>query len=909
MPLLSKVSSFFRNCVQRDKIERNLDDELRAHLELLTEQKIQEGMSALEARRAARIEFGGVEQVKEQVRAAWAGAWFESLLQDVLFGGCMLARNAGSTVAMAALLSLGIGATTAVFTVFDAVLLRPLPVRHPEELVRMVQRRPRMGTVSSFPLTYYEALRDHATTLTNVFGETGDYRRFAMTDPTPTEEVIVHAVTPDFFDALGVQALRGRVLTAADEKEDYGIPPAVLSYSFWRRRFDGDPQVMGRTIALLGHRFVIVGVMPREVNGLSTDTAPDIRIPLRAYPLLFVNFNKDEELQFELAGRLKLGFTRAQAEAECLSMWNSTMGAYLRDVEKAAPQTISALLSQGMALDSLEQGVSIVRDRFGSVLKLLMASVTVLLLIACSNIAGLQLARGAGRRQEMAVRLALGATWSRVVRQMLAENFLLMALGAAGGLLIAVVATPLAVRALPPMRDLSSALIPISMDVRMNGRVFLFSLALSLVTLLLFGLTPAITASRTSLDSILRGARSTGGWRGRQALIVCQIALCTFLLTAAILLVQTFEQLRGVNPGFDREHVATFTADTTAAGYTPKTEDAFLQLLTGRVRQIPGVVSVAIASIGVMRQRGFAATVAPTGQRATRTAFLNSDLNTVTPEYFDTMGIRLLSGRLLTSADSVSRPDVDPHGKRVKAVVNQAFAQHFFPNTNALGKFFGNGMEVEVGLDFEIVGIVSDARYRSLRQPITPTYYVVTTSFGSFVLYVRTRMQPESVIRPVQNVLTSIDPTLAFLEVHTLAEEVDDSMASERETAALASIFGVLACLLVGAGLYGLLTYAVTQRRREIGIRMALGAQPVDIWGMIARQSLVMTVGGILLGLSRAFLAARWLEALLYHTSPEDPRLLIVAVLFVAVMVAVSTAIPAARATRIEPSRALRHEE
>ena len=231
------------------------------------------------------------------------------------------------------------------------------------------------------------------------------------------------------------------------------------------------------------------------------------------------------------------------------------------------------------------------------------------------------------------------------------------------------------------------------------GRVLIFSLALSLLTLLLFGLTPAITASRTNLDATLRGARSTNNWRGRRALIVCQIGLCTFLVTAAILLVRTFEHLRAVNPGFDSEHVATFTADTTAAGYSPKAEATFLQLLTERAREIRGVVSVAIASVGVMRQHGLAATVAPTGQRATRADFLNSDLNAVTPEYFDTMGIRLLFGRLLTSADSVSRPDLEnSHGKRVKAVVNQAFAQHFFPNTNAVGKFFGNSLETVVGL-------------------------------------------------------------------------------------------------------------------------------------------------------------------------------------------------------------------
>ena len=908
MRLLRSWLARFAGWFHQEQHDRELAAELETHLQMHVDDNLHAGMSLEESRRRALIKLGGVEQTKELYRDRRGMPWIETVVQDIRFGLHMLRKNPNLTAVAVLTLAIAIGGSTVVFSLLDAVLLRSLPVRHPEELVRMVQRRPRMGTVSSFPLAYYDALRDHSTTLASVFGETGSYRRFAMTDPTPTEEIIVHAVTPEFFDALGVYALRGRVLTAADEKEDYDTPPAVLSYGFWRRRFDGDPQVMGKPIALLGHRFVIVGVTPPEFNGLSVDTAPDVRIPLRAYPLLFTNFNREQELWFELAGRLKPGFTRAQAQAECLSMWNSTMGTYLRDVEKGAPETISALLSEGMALDSLEQGVSIVRDRFGSVLKLLMASVIVLLLIACSNIAGLQLARGAVRGQEMAVRLALGATRGRIVCQMLTENLSLMVLGMAGGLLVAFVATPLTVRVLPPMRDLSSALIPISVDIRVNAYVFLFSLALSLATLLLFGLTPAITASRTNLDATLRGARSTNNWRGRRALIVCQIGLCTFLLTAAILLARTFEQLRAVNPGFDRQHVATFTADTTAAGYSPKAEATFLQLLTERAREIPGVVSVAIASVGVMRQHGLAATVAPTGQRATRADFLNSDLNAVTPEYFDTMGIRLLFGRLLTSADSVSRPDLESHGKRVKAVVNQAFAQHFFPNTNAVGKVFGNGLETVVGPDFEIVGIVSDARYRSLRQPITPTYYVATTSFGSFVLNVRTQMQPESVIRPIQRVLTSIDPNLAFLEVHTLAGEVDDSTASERVTAALSSISAGFASLLTGIGIYGLIKYAVEQKRREIGIRIAHGAQSSDILEMVIGDGMKLALAGAGIGVAASLIFTRLLSSLLYGISPTDPRTLFVVVLALLSLTLVASYIPARRATQVDPMVALRYE-
>src|ERR1022692_2011479 len=344
-------------------------------------------------------------------------------MNDLRFGARMLARNPGSTIAMAVLLALGIGAGTVIFSVVDAVLLRHLPVHNPEELVRMVQRIPRIGTLGEFTYDYYEALRDHSTTLQSVFAETPSSFHFAMTHPEPAEQIAARAVTPEFFDALGVKALHGRVLGAGDEDENPGMPPAVLSYGFWRRRFAGDPQVMGRTITLHGHNFVVVGVTPREFNGLRADTAPDVRVPNRAYPLL--TGYPGVHRTIELAGRLKPGFTRAQAEAECQSTFQSVVVPYYRDILKESPQNGAAeLIKRGMALDPLAQGPSILRERFADTLKLLMASVSVLLLIVCTNVAGLLLARSAARREEIAVRLAVGATPARLIRQMLAEKSL-----------------------------------------------------------------------------------------------------------------------------------------------------------------------------------------------------------------------------------------------------------------------------------------------------------------------------------------------------------------------------------------------------------------------------------------------------------------------------------------------------
>lgn len=828
--------------------------------------------------------------------------WVEAMLQDMRHGLRGLRKNRGFTAAAVLTLALGIGANTVVFSLFDAVFLRMLPVHRPEELVSMVVHIPKIGPTSIFPYVYYEALHDHATSLVATFGETGQYFHFALQDPGPAEEITVYAVTPDFFTGLGVHALYGRVLLPDDSNESQGMPAAVLSYRFWQRRFGGDPGVVnGRTMLVNGHRFMIAGVMPRDFNGLAVDTAPDVRIPLRAFPLL-ANVNKNLYL-LEVAGRLAPGVTRVRAEAECQALWQSTMRDYYRNVQKLPPRVVSELVSRGMGLAPLERGISFLRSRYGDVLKLLMASVVLLLLIVCTNVAGLLLERAATRQQDIAVRLAVGATRFRLMRQLLTEHLLLAALGAAGGLVVAVAGLRLVVRTLPPMRAYPDpSLVPLSVDVGITWRIFLFLLVLSIVTMLLFSVSPALAISRLNLDSLLRATRSSPGVRGRQALVALQIALCTLLLTMASLFVRTFQQLHRVDPGFDTDHIATFTLNLN--GYTAKTA-LFLKTLTAQVRALPGVVSVGVSSAGVMRGVGMATTVVPAGQGITPADFLNASLNNVSPEYFDTMGMRLLDGRGFIAGDA---PE-PKHVGHVAAVVNQAFVQRFFPNVQPVGKLFGGRTSGEVASgQYEIVGVVSDSKYRSLRAPIIPTFYTCETDFDQFILNVRTHTRSEAIIEPVRKTLASLEPGMPFLEVHTMAEEVDISIAGERTTAALASLFGGIASLLVGVGIYGLLAYVVTEKRREIGIRMALGAQRKHIGQLITRQTLAMTAAGIIAGLAAAFAAAPAIRSLLYGISPQDPKSLIAALIFVLLTAVAGTIFPVLRATRVDPMVALRYE-
>jgi predicted permease len=513
----------------------------------------------------------------------------------------------------------------------------------------------------------------------------------------------------------------------------------------------------------------------------------------------------------------------------------------------------------------------------------------------CSNVAGLLLARGAARREEIAVRLALGATRAQLVRQMLAESALLAGVGAAGGWVVAVLSMPLLLRALPPMRDRGTTQLALSLDASPDMRVLLFAIGVSVATALLFGLAPALANSRVSLDGVLRRARSSPGGRFRPALVVFQVALCTLLLAGAGLFVRSFRQLHSMDPGFDASHAITFTAYPGLSGYSQEQCDKLRLALLDRVRALPGVFSAASSSVAVMRGSGLKTTILPEGRPFTDADRINTSINTVSPEYFDAMGMRILAGR--------GFQDFDRNAKPARVVINQTFAQQFFPGIDPVGRRLWNTDQAR----FEIIGVVNDAKYRSLREPMTPIYYNLGSE-DEFVLIVRTRMMPETLLQPVRRELSALDPALPFIETHTLSEEVDASAASERLTAALASLFGLLAAVLAALGIYGLLSYAIAQRRREIGIRMAVGARPGDIARLIGRQALAMVAVGIAAGLAAAWETAPAIRSLLYGVTPSDGLSLGAAAAFVLLVSALGAAVPAARATRVEPAAALRDQ-
>ncbi len=792
-------------------------------------------------------------------------------------------KNIGFTLVAVSLLAIGIGASAIIFRAVDALLLRALPVHRPAELVRMVQRLPTIGTRSAFFYTFYSGLR-HSTTLAGAFGQLTV--RAALTDPMPPEQVSVDLITPEYFDLLGVTPRYGRTLTASDFNEKEATPPAVLSYDFWRRRFNGDPHAVGRSIKLHGHIFSIVGVMSSEFNGISVESAPAIRVPLSAFPLLATSKEQRrvEDAVLEVCGRMKPGVSRSRAQDECRAIFYSTMKTYPK------------ILSAGLDLEPLNRGVSVLRGRLSGTLRFLTALVVIIQVIICANLAGLFLARNASRSGELAVRLALGASRAQLVRQVLVEGTMLSAMSTIGALLIANFASPLVVDALPPIRDLTTNILAVTIDLRPDSRVLFFSLAASVLTVVLLGAAPAIQVSRMSADSILRGVRFRTNWRGRRALLIGEVALCFVLLSVAGLLASTFQELRGMSAGFDREHLATFTVAPSVAGYKADQLRALRLALVARVQKLPGVRSTGTASIGVMRGSGIKMTVVPEGQRATDGGYPNTSVNIVSPGYFDTMGMRIIAGRNFVNSDN-------PNTRPQKVLVNESFVHSLVPDHSAVGQRFGSGSSD----DFVIIGVVTDAKYRSLREPMTPIFYSLADA-SDFVLYVRTAMRPEEIINPVRKVISALDPLLPVAEAGTLAGEVNASLAPERLAAVLASAFGVVAAILTTIGIYGLFTYMVGQRRHEIAIRVALGADSWDITEMIGSQVLAIVVVGLVLGLGAMLLLDSLIRSLLYGVSPTDSKTLIAASVLVGLIAVISAIVPILRIGRMDPSETLRRE-
>jgi predicted permease len=829
------------------------------------------------------------------------------LLRDLHFGVRLLAKSPLFTITAVLLLAVGISANTLIYSVVDAVLLRGPAVSHPENLVRLVEVHPNDFLTWDLPYKLCDALATRDASISEAIcqGESD----VPFSDGTTTERVRVHLVSPNFFSSLGVHPYLGRVLNSEDERR--AAPNAVLSYAFWQRRFRGDTSILGRGITLGGHPFTIVGVSPEAFNGLTIETSPDIRVPAavdRSIVQPYGDMNPAADpLTGQIFGRLRAGVPIARASAEVDPLLHQTFQELLDQIFPLAKGTApeSNVRRSHLRLESVATGVSTLRAQFSRGLEVLMAGVALLLLMACANVAGLLLARSTVRAQEIGVRLALGASPARIVRQLLTEGLLLALLGGVAGALFSWACLPLLVRSLPPIRDRAAVLQPLALHIEIDLGVLAFTLVTTLLTAVLFALSPALRCARFDVATTLRSGRTTTRrLLPRNLIVMAQVAVCTLILIGAAPVVETLQRMKNMNPGFDRDHIVTFTIDPSLRGYKAEQSLALSKKLLEKTSSLPGVASASLASRGLMRGTGVKATFAVAGTRIDTADLLATSLNSVTPGYFDTMGIRLLAGREFNWFDH-------DRGKPRKVVVNQAFARRYFDGRNPIGEHFGfAGAGGVATADNEIIGVVTNAKYRSLREPIPPTVYnSAVDGFDSvFILHVRTGQRPETMTAPVREILRALDPELPFIEVRTLRDEVEASLWQERLLAALTTIFGGIAALLASIGLYGALDYAVKSRTREIGVRMALGAQPARIIGLLSREVLFVVVSGATLGLCAFGAASVWIRSVLYDVRPWEPVAVLSVLLLIAV-VAVIAALPATyRAVRIDPATALRLE-
>jgi predicted permease len=904
--------------------DRDLALELDAHVQMLTDDNIRAGMAPEDARRQARLVLGGVESVKEDCRDQLGFGFFRSLLQDLSYAFRSMRRSPGFTIVALTTLALGIGATTAIFTLIDAVILKSLPVRDPGTLVVVGPARDSgvgVGLQESYSLyswDLYKYLGD-----TGVFAavcalqSSGDQSSVRAAGAGAARSARTKLVSGNYFSVLGVNAALGRTLAPSDDSPS-AAPVAVASFRYWKESLGGDRSVVGSTVALNRVPVTIVGVAPPEFFGETLQPDPPaLWLPISAKRQLDPERNlvdAPDQNWLYIIGRLKPNLSIPQAQTRLTAALHNWLLA-------REGSTISADVRTGIAKSYIEltpggSGIAHMRQKYLETLRLLLGISGIVLLITCANIANLQLAGGAARRAENSIRLALGASRGRLVRQSLTESLTLALAGGALGLLIASEGTKLLVALVFRGTDY------IPVHTAPDLRVLAFALALSCVTAVLFGLLPALRMS-TGIAPAIRGA--SPGIMGSalshrrfglgSALIVAEVALSLVVLAGAASFAHSLANLTGQQFGFNRERVLVVNISPQHAGYEYKQLGPFYRRIYSRLTALPGVASVSMASYSPFNQCCWGFSIAVDGYKSKPDEERSALLNRVSARYFETLGTRVLLGRAIDESDT-------PASRRV-AVVTEAFARRFFPNENPLGKRIGIGGESKGQGDIEIVGMVENAKYNDPGDEppmmaflplfqVTPGEDAFATGeyTSNFIrtIEVRSAGNPGSIAGEVRQALAEIDPDLPVLRVETLSGHVDETLNQQNVVADLAGFFALLALVLTCVGLYGLTAWMVQRRTSEIGIRAALGAERGRVISMIVGEALAQCAVGILIGVPAAFAAVRLISSQLYGVSPTDPKSSVAAALVLTICTAIAGYLPARRAAGVDPAMALRYE-
>ena len=893
MSLRTRILRRLRAIIARGAMDRELGDELRFHLEMDVAARVRSGQSPEAARADAYRAFGGVERFKEDCRDARGVAWLDAIGGDTRRALRSMAARPAFTLAVVLTLGLGIGANTAIFSVVNAVLLQPLPYDDAERLVMLWENDRNSGTVrepASVPDFFDFVARGR------VFSEIAGLQPRALnfTPPSPAadaELLSAAAVTRDFLPAMGVSPLLGRGFLPA-ESAPGGAPVVMISEHLWRTRFAGSPSVIGQRMELEDSSYSVVGVLP---DGLELPSMPpgftslrsdvDVWLPLAATPTSSPRSRHD----VVLVARLRPGVTVAIAQRE--------MAALASQLEREHPGDNRA---RGVFVEPLQ--TSLVRN-VRPALAVLLAAVGLVLLIACANVANLLLARTVARRREVAVRVALGAGAPRIAVQFFVESVLLALAAAAMGVAIAL----LGLRAL---LSLAPTDLPRLANISVDPRVLGFTLAIALILAIIFGLLPALVSRGMDVQSALRqeGGRGSSGSRGRArlrgALVVLEVALSVVLVIGAALMIRSVWSLRNVNPGFQPEKLLEARYQLPPSRYPqdfstfPRWTEVqgFHRRLIERLETIPGVKSASVSASDPL-ETGFTNSFVIVGREAEAEHQPEIYVRSASPSYFATAGVRLLRGRMLTDGDDAEGPPV--------LLMNEAGAKRFFPDSDPIGehiRFWGASRE--------IVGVVADEKFAGLASETPPAVYppLWQVPMPSVSLLVRTTGDPAAAARAVRGEISAIDPEIALYDVGTMGEALTRSIGKERFTMLLLGSFAALALVLAVIGVHGVLSYAVEQRRHEMGIRMALGAQRSAVLGLVVRQGMTLSLAGIALGVLGALAVTRLLGALLFGVGPADVATFAVVVGVIALAAAVASFLPARAATAIDPATSLRNE-
>ena len=888
---LARLISLLRNLLHKQREERELDAEVRAHELLLADEKMRAGMNPKEAERQARLELGGVEQVKEQVREIRAGHMLEAFFQDVRFGLRMLRKSPGFTAVAVLTFALGIGANAAIFSFVNAVVLRPLPFSDPSRLVTVLDAKPSNEADWLFvsPNRFEEFVR-RSRAFDQVAGTENCFFRLE----SGGAPVLLQGgcASTSFFPMLGVKPFLGRLFTPEEDRTG-GSPVAVLSYGCWKQYFGGDPGTIGKTIHRTANdaEFTIVGVLPADFKFATEQFA--LWAPLGTDP----NYRDRDDHHLLVFARLRDGVTLPRAQSE--------MDGVAQQLAREYPTTSAGWSITVRPLQRFYSGVRNVRQT----LWVLLAAVGFLLVIACANVANLLLARASARRKEIAVRLAVGATRRRLIRQLVTESALLGVMGGATGLVLA----RLTFKSIVGLAPYIPSFRPNA--VQMDNAVFAFAMAISMIASVAFGLAPALRASRQDLNDSLREAgRGAHGAMSdrltRQLLVGSEIALAVVLLVSAGLLLESYRNLQTDRLGFNADHVlvSSFCCLDEIHYQTQSDFSAYYTKLFERLRELPGVVSVSGVDDLPLRQfRGsgspFEIQNRPAPSAGSEPA---ADFFIIEPRYFETLQIPLLRGRAFTEQDDLNSAPV--------AIINETLAQRFWPNQDPIGHLV-RPVQPSAGDPgsrrwYRIIGIAADAKQRGLGtepQPAIYRSYYQSMARYTFLL-VRTRPDSLSMAPAVQNTITSVDPRLPLGSVQTLNQQLAQSVSTQRFSMTLLGLFAGLALTLAGVGVYGVTAYTAGQRTHEVGVRVAMGAQPADIVRLVLTEALRLAGAGVAAGVIGALVLTRVMRNLLYGVSASDPSTFFAVS---AVLVGVTLAacyLPARRAARVDPVVALRDE-